>query len=37
MPLLQAVAYYRSLALGIEPERPRHLGQVVMLDEKGLL
>ncbi|MDQ3855701.1 MAG: SIS domain-containing protein, partial [Chloroflexota bacterium] len=31
MPALQLLAYYRALALGLDPDQPRHLTQVVVI------
>ncbi|GGE26363.1 glutamine--fructose-6-phosphate aminotransferase [Marinithermofilum abyssi] len=35
LPLLQWVAYYRTLQSGLHPDRPRHLDQVVILPGEG--
>lgn len=32
LPALQFLAYHRALALGLNPDRPRNLRQVVLLD-----
>jgi glucosamine--fructose-6-phosphate aminotransferase (isomerizing) len=32
LPVLQLMAFYRSLAKGLNPDRPNHLSAVVMLD-----
>lgn len=32
LPALQLIAYYRALALGLDPDQPRNLNQVVVLD-----
>ncbi len=32
LPVMQLMAYYRSLAKGLDPDRPTHLGAVVKLD-----
>ena len=32
LPFLQLFAYYRALANGLDPDRPRNLNQVVVLD-----
>jgi glucosamine--fructose-6-phosphate aminotransferase (isomerizing) len=32
LPVLQAMAYYRSLAKGLDPDRPVNLTSVVVLD-----
>ncbi len=33
VPPVQLAAYYRAVALGLDPDRPRNLNQVVVLDE----
>lgn len=33
LPVMQLMAYYRSLAKGLDPDRPTHLGTVVRLGE----
>ncbi|ACZ41061.1 Glutamine--fructose-6-phosphate transaminase (isomerizing) [Thermobaculum terrenum ATCC BAA-798] len=33
MPFLQYLAYYRAVSLGLNPDQPRNLSQVVKLDE----
>lgn len=32
IPFVQLLAYYRAVALGLDPDRPRNLNQVVVLD-----
>jgi len=32
LPVLQLMAYYRSVAKGLDPDRPRNLSAVVKLD-----
>ncbi len=32
LPFMQLLAYYRALALGLDPDRPRNLNPVVVLD-----
>jgi glucosamine--fructose-6-phosphate aminotransferase (isomerizing) len=34
LPPLQFIAYYRALALGLNPDQPRHLNQVVVLNAR---
>jgi glucosamine--fructose-6-phosphate aminotransferase (isomerizing) len=34
LPFAQLVAYYRALAVGLDPDRPRNLNQVVVLDAR---
>jgi glucosamine--fructose-6-phosphate aminotransferase (isomerizing) len=36
MPFLQLLAYYRAVALGKDPEQPRHLSRVVTLNPDSL-
>lgn len=36
LPFLQMLAYYRALALGLNPDEPRHLSQVVKLPAIGI-
>lgn len=35
LPPLQLIAYYRARALGLDPDQPRNLTQVVVLDGEG--
>ncbi len=37
MPLLQALAYYRAMALGRDPDQPQHLTRVVVLSGESLV
>jgi glucosamine--fructose-6-phosphate aminotransferase (isomerizing) len=37
LPILQLLAYYRSISKGLDPDNPRHLTAVVELDREGLL
>jgi len=36
MPVLQLIAYYRAVHLGLNPDQPRNLSQVVVLQEADL-
>ena len=34
LPFVQLLAYYRALAIGLDPDKPRNLSQVVVLDAR---
>ncbi|PRX41512.1 glucosamine--fructose-6-phosphate aminotransferase (isomerizing) [Planifilum fimeticola] len=34
LPFLHFIGYFRALSLGLNPDRPRHLNQVVVLEEE---
>ncbi|MFO7289169.1 glucosamine--fructose-6-phosphate aminotransferase (isomerizing) [Planifilum fulgidum] len=34
LPFLHFLAYFRAMSLGLNPDRPRHLNQVVVLEEE---
>jgi len=35
LPLIQLMAYYRSMAKGLDPDNPQHLSAVIKLDEES--